>query len=222
MKRIAYFAAAAALLLAVSCDKENEEHVEFVAIDLGLSVKWANANLGATAPEGYGDYYAWGETDTKHKYSGETYKWRDKFNNLTKYNTFSSFGSVDNKTVLDAEDDVAHVKLGGRWRIPTGSEVDELIATRNNSSYRWEWTSLNGHNGWLVTYLVNDNSLFLPAAGFRDSTDLYFEGTSGYYWTSSLFLDDPYGAYRLHFVSNGENRVDDNRYLGYSVRPVSD
>ena len=222
MKRFVFFAAAAALLLAVSCGKENEEHFEFVAIDMGLSVKWANTNLGATAPEEYGDYYAWGETDTKQNYGGETYKWCNKNNNLTKYNTFSLFGSVDNKTVLDAEDDVAHVKLGGKWRMPTSSEMDDLISTQNNSSYRWEWKTLNGHNGWLVTYLVNNNSMFLPAAGFRDRTDLYFVGSFGYYWSSSLYSDDPYGAYRLHFSYDGENRVNDNRYLGFSVRPVSE
>ncbi len=195
----------------------------FAAIDMGLSVKWANANLGATAPEGYGDYYAWGETETKENYSWSTYKWcNGSYNTLIKYNTSNSYGTVDNKTVLDLEDDVAHVKLGGSWRMPTSSEVDELISTRNNSSYQWEWKSLNGHNGWLVTYLVNNNSIFLPAAGSRSDADLYYVGSNGYYWSSSPYTDNPYNAWSVYFDADNVDRHNSNRDYGQSVRPVSE
>lgn len=195
----------------------------FAAIDMGLSVKWANANLGATAPEGYGDYYAWGETETKEYYNWETYKWcNGDYNKLTKYNTSSSYGIIDNKKALDADDDVAHVKLGGKWRMPTSSELYELISTRNNASYQWEWKSLNGHNGWLVTYLVNNNSIFLPAAGYRGGTSLGNVGSYGLFWSSSLSTVSPNGAYGLYFSSGNVGRGDYDRCSGRSVRPVSE
>ena len=196
----------------------------FAAIDMGLSVKWANANLGANEPWDFGDYYAWGETETKENYSWGTYKWcNGDYNNLTKYNTDSSYGTVDKKTVLEAEDDVAHVKLGGNWRMPTSNEVVELISTRDDASYQWEWKSINGHNGWLVTYLVNNNSIFLPAAGCRDVADLHDVGSYGYYWSSSLYTGNPYGAYGLGFFSDFVNRYFINRRCyGFSVRPVSE
>ena len=96
------------------------------AIDLGLSVKWASCNVGATAPEGYGDYYAWGETDTKSDYSWSTYIWcNGSGRTLTKYCTDSSYGNVDNKITLDSDDDVAHVEWGGSWRMPTLDEIKE-------------------------------------------------------------------------------------------------
>ena len=196
----------------------------FAAIDMGLSVKWANANLGATAPEGYGDYYAWGETATKEAYNWETYKWcNGSYNTLTKYNTKSDYGTVDNKTGLEPEDDVAHVKLGGGWRMPTISEVDELISTRNNSSYQWKLKSLNGHNGWLVTYLVNNNSIFFPAAGYRYDTRLTNVGSRGDCWSSSLSTDFPDRAWYVYFDGGGVDRGY-NRYrcYGFPVRPVSE
>ena len=193
------------------------------AVDMGLSVKWADANLGATSPEGYGDYYAWGETEINENYGWRTYKWcNGDYSKLTKYNNSISFGTVDDKTTLDADDDVAHVKLGGKWRMPTGSEVDELISTRNNANYRWEWKSINGHNGWLVTYLVNNNSIFLPAAGHREDTDLDNVGSCGYYWSSSLYRVYPYNAYYLYVDYFGVSKNYETRYIGRSVRPVSE
>ena len=194
------------------------------AVDLGLSVYWATCNVGASVPEEYGYYYAWGETETKEKNSWETYKWLFviEYATLTKYNTDSSYGTVDNKTVLDPEDDVAHVKLGGNWRMPTSSEVDELMSTRNNSNYQWEWKSLNGHNGWLVTYLVNNSSIFLPAAGYRYDTYLGDVGSDGGFWSSSLYTVYPYGAWSVYFGSGGVYRYHLSRCDGFSVRPVSE
>ncbi len=194
----------------------------FAAIDMGLSVKWANANLGATAPEGYGDYYAWGETEPKENYSWSTYKWcNGSYDSLTKYNVYSHYGIVDNNLVLDLEDDVAHVKLAGKWRIPTSGEMYELISTWDNSSYQWELKSLNGHDGWLVTYLVNNNSIFLPAAGYRYDNVLSYDGV-GYYWSSSFFLN---GAAMYMHVDHVQvyGTVDTYcRRYGFSVRPVSE
>ena len=120
---------------------------QYQAVDLGLSVKWATMNVGATSPEDYGGYYAWGETEEKSNYDWETYKWcNGSYNNMTKYCTDGYYGTVDNKRVLDPSDDVAHVKWGGSWRMPTSDEIKELTDECN-----WQWTSLNGVDGCWVT-----------------------------------------------------------------------
>ena len=171
------------------------------AVDLGLSVKWASFNLGATKPEDYGDYYAWGETEPKENYSWSTYKFGTSSSGpFSKYNTISSYGSIDNKTVLEPEDDVAHVKLGGKWRMPTDAEWAEL-----RTKCTWTWvTNYNGSgiNGGLVK-ATNGNSIFLPAAGYRDATNLYNAGSGGRYWSSSLSPDYPSGAFIVVFGSDG-------------------
>ena len=191
-------------------------------VDLGLSVKWASCNLGAKSPEEYGYYYAWGETEPKEDYRWATYKFRtsgDSFNNVkfSKYNTDVSYGTIDNKTVLDPEDDVAHVKLGGSWRIPTQEEWTEL-RTRCN----WTWTKQNGVNGYKVTG-PNGKSIFLPAAGSRTNSDLYCAGSDGYYCSSSLITAYPIHAWNVYFDSDNVSRYNGGyRYLGHSVRPVSE
>lgn len=188
------------------------------AVDLGLSVKWACCNVGATRPEEYGGYYAWGETEEKSHYDWDTYKWcNGGYNTMTKYCTDIDYGTVDNKRVLDPADDVAHVKWGGSWRMPTFDEIDELINECN-----WQWTSLNGVNGYRVTG-PNGNSIFLPAAGCRYGTELNFRGAYGHYWSSSLSDYSCDVAYNLYF-GYGYYCWDycDYRYYGCSVRPVSE
>ncbi len=186
-------------------------------VDLGLSVKWATCNVGATSPEELGGYYAWGETDEKDEYLWSTYKWcNGSYDSQTKYCTNSYHGTVDNKTVLDPEDDVAHVKWGGSWRMPTKAEQDEL---RNNCT--WTWTTQNGVNGYKVTG-PNGNSIFLPAAGLRYGTDLYYSGSHGLFWSSSLYEGYGDSAYYLYFDSSDCGWSYNNRYYGLSVRPVSD
>ena len=189
------------------------------AVDLGLSVYWGTTNIGASKPEDYGDYYAWGETEPKESYSWSTYKFGTSSSGpFFKYNTISSYGSVDNKTVLEPEDDVAHVKLGGKWRIPTDAEWTELMA-----KCTWTWvTNYNGSgiNGSLVK-ATNGNSIFLPAAGYRNSSDLRGAGSSGCYWSSFLCANYPGVAYVISFSSDHTSSGSD-RYLGRSVRPVSE
>ena len=156
-------------------------------VDLGLSVKWATCNVGATKPEEYGDYFAWGETQPKSNYDWSTYKYcNGSYKTLTKYNNSSSYGTVDNKTTLDLSDDAARANWGGSWRMPTRAEQDEL---RNNCT--WTWTTQNGVNGYKVTSKSNGNSIFLPAAGYRDDSSLNNAGSTGYYWSSSLYTDNP-------------------------------
>ena len=187
-------------------------------VDLGLSVKWATCNVGATKPEEYGGYYAWGETEEKYDYDWYTYKWcNGSPSTMTKYCTNSSFGTVDNKTTLALEDDVAHVKWGGTWRMPTKAEQDEL---RNNCT--WSWTTLNSVNGYKVTSKTNGNSIFLPAAGGRSGTNLNLSGSLGYYWSGSLY--ESYGslACYLYFYGGDYDWRSYFRYYGLTVRPVSE
>lgn len=182
---------------------------------------WAKSNLSASGlcanPEDYGDYYAWGETEPKSVYSWSTYKFLisgDCYDNLkfSKYNTSISFGTVDNKTVLDPEDDVAHVKLGGKWRMPTSDEWDVIRA-----QCAWTWITLNGTNGMKVT-ATNGNSIFLPATGFWATTANPVEmGYQGVYWSSRC--RDRLATVIL-IASGSFDRDSHSRCSGYSVRPV--
>ena len=194
------------------CPNHNHPHM----IDLGLpsGTKWACCNVGATKPEEYGGYYAWGETEEKSHYRWDNYKWYSEYNNyactMTKY-----CYHVDNKTVLDPEDDVAHVKWGGSWRMPTFEEKKEL-----RDECTWERTELDGVNGYRVTG-PNGNSIFLPAAGCFD-TKLKYRGAHGFYWLSSLDFNSCNSAYFLRiFDGNWGWDYDYGRDCGRSVRPVS-
>ena len=133
----------------------------------------------------------------------------------TKYNTNSSFGTVDNKTTLELSDDAARANWGGSWRMPTRAEQEEL---QNNCT--WTWTTQNGVNGYKVTSKSNGNSIFLPAAGYRLDSSLYYAGRYGYYWSSSLSSDLPCSAYIFYFNSSYVDGYFHYRYSGLPVRPV--
>ena len=210
-----------------TCSVKVENKVPEGAVNLGIEMTradgttyklyWAACNLGAEKPEDYGDYYAWGETETKEKYSWSTYKFGTSSSGpFSKYNTKESYGTVDNKTVLDPEDDVAHVTLGGNWRMPTDEEWTEL-----RTKCTWTWTTQNGVNGRLVT-ASNGNSIFLSAAGYRLDTNLGSVGSGGYYWSSSLSTDSPYRAWYVGFGSGSADGFNNYRHYGQSVRPVSE
>jgi len=191
-------------------------------VDLGLSVKWATCNVGASSPSEYGNYYAWGETSPKSEYSWENYKFRvsgDSSDNVTfsKYNTERGRGSVDNKTRLDLSDDAARVNWGDRWRMPTEAEFDELW-----SNCTCTWTRKGGKKGYKVTSKKNGNSIFLPAAGDRLGTSVYLAGSTGRYWSSSLLTDYPDSAWYLYFASSDFRTYIDERCDGRSVRPVTE
>ena len=198
--------------------RTNPNGHEYIDLGLPSGIKWANMNVGASSPEDYGGYYAWGEIEEKSNYDWSTYKWcNGSYDTQTKYCTSSSYGTVDNKTVLDPQDDVAHVKWGGTWRMPTKAEQDEL---RTNCT--WSWTTQNGVNGYKVTG-PNGNSIFLPAAGFRVDTGVYYRGSYGLFWSSSLGIYyGSNGAYDLDFGSGDYCWNDNLRYYGQSVRPVSE
>lgn len=206
------------------CEVIVRERPAVEAVDLGLSVRWASWNVGASAPEEYGDYYAWGETAPKEDYNWSTYKWcNGSFRSLTKYNTKSSYGTWDNKLYLDLADDAANSYFGRGWRMPTNDEWSEL---RDNCT--WKWTDNykgTGVAGMIVTSNIevyNNRSIFLPAAGARDESDLVKVGTNGYYWSSSLSAGDPAGALSADFYSGVHRKSSYYRYYGFPVRPVID
>ena len=194
-------------------------------VDLGLSVKWASWNVGASSPEEYGAYFAWGETEpsVNNNYDWPYYRWCDgSSNSLTKYNLNSSYGIVDNKTTLDLEDDAAHISWGGSWRMPTSAEFQELI-----DNCTAVWTTENGVNGRRFTSNIKgytDKSIFIPAAGYRVGN---YQGNSGLEagsygtcWSSTLNSGYPGTAHYL-FISSGGVYVNGFfRYGGNSIRPV--
>ena len=185
-------------------------------VDLGLSVKWATFNVGANKPEDYGDYFAWGETEPKTTYDWSNYKWCNGSDmTLTKYNTNSDYGIVDNKITLELSDDAAHVNWGGSWRMPTITEQNEL-----REHCTWTWTTQNGVNGYKVTSNKNGNSIFLPAAGYRLDSSLSDAGSNGYCWSSSIYTYGTSFAYYLYFYSSNVGRNGQYRRYGLSVRPV--
>lgn len=194
---------------------------EHAYVDLGLpsGLLWATCNVGANAPEEYGDYFAWGETQPKDTYNWSTYQYcNGSYNTLTKYCSNVNLGYngfTDDLTTLLPEDDAAVANWGNGWRMPTKKEIQELY---NNTTITW--TQQNGVNGRLFT-AANGNSLFLPAAGDRWGDELYDAGDWGYYWSSSLLTDYPFDAWYFSFCSDGYGGMHlYTRYYGRSVRPV--
>jgi len=169
-------------------------------VDLGLSVKWADRNIGAGSPGDYGDYFAWAETGTKSEYP--------KANNETYEKAFGDIGG-------NSQYDAARANWGGSWRLPTKSETEELI-----NRCHWNRTTQGGHNGYQVVG-PNGNSIFLPSVGWRNGEFIFYIGECGNYWSSTPDEDLTEGAYGLCFGSEiyvtWRNRGD-----GCSIRPVSD
>ena len=206
------------LRLALSGDDNNPDQGNHEWVDLGLpsGTLWATCNVGANSPWEYGGYYAWGETEEKEEYNWSTYKWcNGSFDTQTKYCTNSSYGTVDNKTMLDPEDDVAHVKWGGSWKMPTKEQMDEL-----QNYCTLEWTYVNGIKGRRFTG-TNGNSIFLPAAGYRSRGSLSSAGSNGVYWSRTLDSDNSDCAWYMYFDSSFVGTdYGSYRIYGRSVRPV--
>lgn len=199
------------------------------AIDMGLSVKWASFNVGATAPEENGTYYSWGETELKTRFNWKTDPLVIQTNDVTthtsyisilKYNTQEKYGDIDNKTMLESGpegDDVASKLFGNGWRIPTYEEWEELI-----ENCTWTWTTRNGAYGELGVSKKNGNSIFLPACGSWGAESPKY----GYYWSSSVNQDDPQYARHCSFPlgerSDSLTLESSSRCVGFTVRPVSE
>ena len=195
-------------------------------VDLGLSVKWATCNVGASKPEEAGCRYAWGELDEKENYTVENYKYyeADEYHHINKYNSNSFDGKdgfTDDKMILDPEDDVAHVKWGGDWRIPTAEEWEELMEGCN-----WKWVEVDGIGGYRITGKkpgYKDRSIFLPASGIygrlENEFDLY--GKIGDYWSSSRSTESFYRPASSFFFNSHEYlKSATSRHLPKSIRPV--
>ncbi len=199
-------------------DEENVIKKVYNAVDLGLpsGTLWADRNVGADAPEAYGDYFAWGETEPKSVYDWSTYKWcNGSSSTMTKYCTSSSYGTVDNKKVLDLEDDAAYVNMGTQWRMPTEAEQKELF---DNCTI--ECTTLNGVTCYKLTG-PNGNCIYFPAAGYRCEGNLEYVVSYGCCWSSKLwYMDCSYGASELMFGTAYENWYSRNRCYGQVVRAV--
>ena len=193
---------------------------EYVDLGLPSGTLWAKCNIGAEKESDYGLYFAWGEVDGyKDASSGKSFSPDDyKFKNGDACDgKFTKYDSSDNLTTLLLEDDAAGVNMGGSWHMPSKEQCEELI----NSSYTTiTWTTVNGINGRLITSKTNNNTLFLPASGGCLWGSVGSVGSGGYYWSSSLGEDDPYGAWYLGFGSGGISVGNDGRCCGLSVRGV--
>ncbi len=211
------------------------------AVDLGLSVKWATFNVGAHKPEGYGDFFAWGEVEPYYMpgcarfenpawksgketgYNAYSYKWVDMATEtITKYNCSEKFGPLDNKMILEPEDDAATANWGGEWRTPTNAELLELIDDCN-----WECTELNGIAGFKVSGKkqgYQDNSIFIPAAGFREDDGYEYSGGAFVLWSSSLDAnsEQSYCLQGIWEKGSEANLLSTLAYrpFGFTVRPV--
>ncbi len=187
---------------------------EYVDLGLPSGLKWATCNVGASKPEDYGGYFAWGETEEKSDYTEYTYKyWSDR--NGDGYDGSSEYQNIGSN-ISGTQYDVAHVKWGGSWRMPTLEEIKELVYNCTK-----EWTTYNGVNGELVTG-PNGNSIFLPAAGIRGGQDFGYRGSYCYYWSATLYEGYIDNAYFLFFYSYGWDYHWDRRIFGRTVRPVTE
>lgn len=187
-------------------------------VDLGLpsGTLWADCNVGAEKPEDFGDYFAWGETTPKKEYNVKNYKWLNSEGKLTKYCTRNELGYVDNKTILDIEDDAANANWGGDWHMPN---IEDFCELRDHTIEKW--VNMNGINGLKLISRKNNNSIFLPASVLGE----YFkEGHYGLYWTT-ISSETSYGCkfYPFMFIiDEGEiNPTECNREFGLSIRPIT-
>lgn len=199
----------------VRFNSSNVDHVDFSAkapdptvsagavIDLGLSVYWCSCNVGAEAPEEYGDYFAWGETKPKSNYTQGTYSYYD-----TNTQQYIDIGN----SIGGSEYDAATVNLGGDWRMPTYEEMNELIDMCN-----WEWSQINGNNGYVVTG-PNGNSIFLPAAGYYVGSLLNPNKWLGYWLSNTKKIEY---AWSLCKQDDKQQTVYKQRVNGLSIRPVT-
>ena len=206
-------------ILADFIERSNRAQIkvcEYVDLGLPSGVQWATCNVGASSPEAYGGYYAWGETEAKPSYDWDNYKWcRGTSETLTKYCTSISLGTVDNISELEDSDDVATVVWGSDWRMPTDEERNEL-----NDFCVWEWTTLNGVRGYRATSKTNGNSIFFPAAGYRMGVLTDNVGVSCYYWTKSLYSRECYFSSYLYKYTGERDWMSIPRQAGMPVRPV--
>ena len=203
--------------------KPGKEGKEYAVVDLGTSVLWATCNIGATSPQQYGDYFAWGETQTKQTYTWQTYTLCEgEFSAIKKYVFENSYGTIDSKETLEPIDDAATQLMGDNWKIPSREDFVEL-----NMRCNYKCCKLNDVWGYLFTSKENGNSIFIPLSGMRDPEAIRFSSERGYYWSNKLYKGDDdnkktLNAYTLDLLK--EKAPADNsfqsREIGLPIRPV--
>ncbi len=190
-----------------SCEKSvyaNEDE----AVDMGLSVKWAQCNVGANRPSDYGHLYAWAEFEEKDIYSWETYKYGNSPDSIK-----------SNVSALDAEFDVANRKWGGKWRMPTKQEFEELADTLHNC--KWKFGTLDNVLGYWVISRINNNKIFLPLAGCKFESEDYNEGRMCSYWTNQSQGPKAYHMNIMYDEEKPKAEIElDYIFYGKSIRPV--
>lgn len=205
-------------IVSLLCIPINAQHAY---VDLGLSVKWATCNIGSTQPWERGEFFSWGETENKRINNWDTYKYSEGAHALTKYCSnpdYAWHGVVDSVSVLDPEDDVAHIKWGGTWRIPTKAQIDELLENCD-----WTWTTLNEVNGYRVTGKkpgYTDRSIFLPVTGEYNDGKVFDYRLHGYYWSRNCGTVTSETAYTLEVYTKGSSAEIQSRCKSLAVRPV--
>ena len=194
----------------IICLPKLDSHIKYEYVDLGLSVKWATCNIGASSPEQTGLYFAWGET------TGYTAEQVTNGERLFTKDVYNAGPAASINTDLTLEQDAAHVNLGGNWRMPTEAEYQELI---DNCDVTWT-NDYNGTkvSGRIFTSKVNGKLVFFPAAGICNSSSVKSVGSSGIYWSASWRSSSL--ARDLFFHSSGHYTSDGGRVYGYSVRGV--
>lgn len=194
-----------------SLEVMGEEFTYPIGIDLGLSVKWSDRNLGASSPEDYGKYFAWGEIEPKVSYDLGNYHISDNISELEHLNI------IDGLKNLHGTYDAAVTNWGKPWRMPTMKEVQEL-----SNKCNWKFTEKNGLKGYEI-YGVNNNSIFLPAIGYLSGTSLRMANSHLLYWSSTLCpMQTSYCAYILFAYLSQSNVTYYNRCFGLPIRPVID
>ncbi|MBR5118423.1 MAG: hypothetical protein IK100_07245 [Muribaculaceae bacterium] len=205
------------------CPDGNHPHM----IDLGLpsGTKWACCNIGANSPAECGDYFAWGETSPKPYYKKTNYKWYSggDDHNITKYCSMSNYGTVDNRTELELEDDAAYVNWGPKWRMPSAQQVRELM---KNTTV--QWAKINGTKGYLLKSNINNNAVFFPAAGWPYNGETEGLDSGGNYWTRTMFNDFAQSSAVVLAFRKGDDGILTSlftlayysRHFGSSVRAV--
>ncbi len=213
MKRTVFFLLSF-MICAITASAQNNNAAE--AVDLGLpsGTLWASCNIGASKPEEFGDYFSWGETEPKASYKLEEYRhFKPGQENVTAIRrAFADLG----KDIAGTQYDVAHVKWGDEWQMPSLGQIQEL-----ETNCVWVWTPLNDVAGYKVTSKTNGNSIFLPAAGSKASQRTSNIGVYGLYWTSTLAYDGPSGGCNMLIQQGSDRRRQtSSRALGYTVRAV--
>lgn len=200
-------------------DQTVTQKHEYVDLGLTSGTLWAKENIGAKGCYEYGDYFAWGETQTKESYTFDNYKYKgEKEMMISKYCLSEESGTIDNLLTLLSEDDAAYVLWGKEWTMPTLEQINELF---EECDCKWmKDYEESGINGLLVQSKKNANSIFLPAAGLYNKERLDYKNKDCYYATKTVFKFGSDRAWILEATSLGQSHANMNRHNGYSIRPV--